>query len=153
MELAGRNLREAMLRNSLTTWASRWAWRHSWPCFPLGIGLQKLVMNRLQGTGLFEPRVCERPPDWWKSDWAWRTCGSRDGINKVTKVQLRGLPSSIAAAAKTTDVHRAQQLAQLPNVVSVFPNCGSPPICDMAGTGHVTFSSQRTVRVSRHRPV
>ena len=53
MELAGRNLREAMLRNSLTTIGIAVGVASLVAMLSLGIGLQKLVMGRLQSSGLF----------------------------------------------------------------------------------------------------
>ncbi len=53
MELAGRNLRESMLRNSLTTLGIGVGVASLVAMLSLGIGLQELVQSRLEGTGLF----------------------------------------------------------------------------------------------------
>jgi len=53
MELAGRNLREALLRNSLTTLGIAVGVASLVAFLSLGIGLQTMAMTRLQNSGLF----------------------------------------------------------------------------------------------------
>ncbi len=52
-ELAGRNLREALLRNSLTTMGIAVGVASLVAMLSLGVGLQNLANNRLASTGLF----------------------------------------------------------------------------------------------------
>ena len=53
-ELAGRNLREAMLRNSLTTLGIAVGVASLVAMLSLGVGLQELASTRLSKTGLFD---------------------------------------------------------------------------------------------------
>ncbi len=53
-ELAGRNLRESLLRNSLTTLGIAVGVASLVAMLSLGIGLQQLAMRRLERTGLFD---------------------------------------------------------------------------------------------------
>ena len=53
VELASRNLREAALRNTLTTAGIAVGVASLVAMLSLGIGLQTLTINRLEGTGLF----------------------------------------------------------------------------------------------------
>ncbi len=59
-ELAGRNLREALLRNSLTTAGIAIGVASLVAMLSLGVGLQDLVGRRLERTGLFDS-VLVRP--------------------------------------------------------------------------------------------
>ena len=53
-ELAGRNLREALLRNSLTTMGIAVGVASLVAMLSLGVGLQNLANDRLARTGLFD---------------------------------------------------------------------------------------------------
>src|SRR6202140_3795589 len=57
IELAGRNLRESVLRNSLTTLGISVGVASLVAMLSLGIGLQQLASRRLQRSGLFESIV------------------------------------------------------------------------------------------------
>ncbi len=102
-ELAGRNLREALLRNSLTTLgisvgvASLIAW------VSLGVGLQELASKRLLRTGLFDAVY----------------------VSPKTNVRGFGRPSRdntlTTEEPKPLDEDARQQISKLAGVVEVYP--------------------------------
>ena len=62
-ELALRNLRESLLRNSLTTIGISVGVASLVAMLSLGIGLQQLASRRLMKSGLFDTDVVTSPPD------------------------------------------------------------------------------------------
>jgi putative ABC transport system permease protein len=102
-ELAVRNLREAMLRNSLTTLGVAVGVASLVAMLSLGVGLQQLATSRLSKSGLF------------------------DSIFVTAKTNLRGPgagpPATRAAApkARPLDANARTELSQLPNVIEVYP--------------------------------
>ncbi len=101
-ELAGRNLREALLRNSLTTMGIAVGVASLVAMLSLGVGLQELASKRLSSSGLFDavfvgPRMNERG-------------FGRERTAPGSGDHLRPLD----AAARAT-------IAKLPNVVEVYP--------------------------------
>ena len=67
-ELAGRNLREAMLRNSLTTLGIGVGVASLVALLSLGAGLQDLVGQRFSRSGLFNTMGVFSPRDWRGAD-------------------------------------------------------------------------------------
>ena len=103
-ELAVRNLREALLRNSLTTLGIAVGVASLVAMLSLGVGLQALASQRLMRSGLFDAVFVTSP----------RAFGGPGG----------GGPSAHAALlkkAKPLDEDARQQLAKIPNVVEVYP--------------------------------
>jgi len=102
-ELAVRNLREAILRNSLTTLGVAVGVASLVAMLSLGVGLQQLASSRLTKSGLF------------------------DAIFVTPKTNLRGPgagpPATRAAApkARPLDEVARSEIAQLPDVVEVYP--------------------------------
>jgi putative ABC transport system permease protein len=102
-ELAVRNLREAMLRNSLTTLGVAVGVASLVAMLSLGVGLQQLATSRLSKSGLF------------------------DSIFVTSKTNLRGPgagpPATRAAApkARPLDENARTELSRLPNVIEVYP--------------------------------
>ena len=105
VELAGRNLRESKLRNSLTTIgitvgvASLVAW------LSLGIGLQQLFSQKLTNSGLFN------------TVWVFP---QREEFNNRRQQQEQ--EASAAEPRKVIDDSTRAELAQLPKVVEVYPD-------------------------------
>ncbi|MFZ0036773.1 MAG: FtsX-like permease family protein [Candidatus Acidiferrales bacterium] len=101
-ELGVRNLREALLRNSLTTLGVAVGIASLVAMLSLGVGLQQLATNRLSHTGLF------------------------DTVIVMPRTNLRGFgrPQATPAPAgesKPLDDAARQELEHLPNVIEVYP--------------------------------
>jgi putative ABC transport system permease protein len=102
-ELAVRNLREAILRNSLTTLGVAVGVASLVAMLSLGVGLQQLATSRLSKSGLF------------------------DSIFVTAKTNLRGPgagpPATRAPAPKARPLDEAAraEFAKLPNVIEVYP--------------------------------
>jgi putative ABC transport system permease protein len=105
-ELAFRNLREAILRNSLTTLGVAVGVASLVAMLSLGVGLQTLASQRLNKSGLF------------------------DAVFVTSKRGMRGLngdgprPAAKTATpedAKTLDEPARQRFEKLPNVTEVYP--------------------------------
>jgi putative ABC transport system permease protein len=102
-ELAVRNLREAILRNSLTTLGVAVGVASLVAMLSLGVGLQQLASSRLTKSGLF------------------------DSIFVTPKTNLRGPgagpPATRAPAAKARPLDQTarEEITGLPNVIEVYP--------------------------------
>jgi putative ABC transport system permease protein len=102
-ELAGRNLREAVLRNSLTTLGIAVGVASLVAMLSLGVGLQELASRRVTRSGLF------------------------DTIYVTPRQNFRGfgpMPRKAAAPAaesKPLDEAARQEIQKLPNVLEVYP--------------------------------
>jgi putative ABC transport system permease protein len=102
-ELAARNLREALLRNSLTTLGIAVGVASLVAMVSLGVGLQELASKRLSSSGLF------------------------DAVFVSPKMNDRGFgrpPRQTAAAPaedRPLDEDARLQMTKLPNVVEVYP--------------------------------
>src|SRR5499427_7880266 len=102
-DLAFRNLREAILRNSLTTLGVAVGVASLVAMLSLGVGLQQLATSRLSKSGLF------------------------DSIFVTPKTNLRGPgagpPATRAPAAKSRplDEDARSEITKLPNVIEVYP--------------------------------
>src|SRR5712692_9300283 len=102
-ELAGRNLREAVLRNSLTTLGIGVGVASLVAMLSLGVGLQELASRRVTRSGLF------------------------DTIYVTPRQNFRGfgMPRKAAAPAadsKALDEAARQEIQKLPNVLDFFFN-------------------------------
>lgn len=102
-ELALRNLREAILRNSLTTLGVAVGIASLVAMLSLGVGLQELANKRLSRSGLF------------------------DTVVVMPKMNMRGFGRPRGADAADSGNFRAlddsarEEMAHLPNVIEVFP--------------------------------
>jgi len=102
-ELAARNLREAILRNSLTTLGVAVGVASLVAMLSLGVGLQTLASQRLTKSGLF------------------------DAVFVTSRRDFRGMNGPLRQnpkpheTAKPLDEDARQQFAKLPNVVDVYP--------------------------------
>src|SRR5579859_3949952 len=105
-ELAVRNLREAIFRNSLTTLGVAVGVASLVAMLSLGVGLQQLANNRLTKSGLF------------------------DTVFVTPKLNLRGGGPPAAASQKPEtrllDEDARQEITKLPNVIEVFPQIRFP---------------------------
>jgi putative ABC transport system permease protein len=101
-DLALRNLREAILRNSLTTLGVAVGVASLVAMLSLGVGLQQLAAKRLSQSGLF------------------------DSVFVTPRMNLRGMgraamPPSSDKEPRLLDEDARQEISRLPNVVEVFP--------------------------------
>ena len=106
-ELAVRNLRESVLRNSLTTLGVAVGVASLVAMLSLGVGLQQLATSRLSKSGLF------------------------DSVFVTPKFNMRGGAQTQTGAAQNTeprllDEDARQEIAKLPNVIEVFPQIRFP---------------------------
>ena len=121
-ELAARNLREAVLRNSLTTLGIAVGVASLVAMLSLGVGLQELASTRLSRSGLF------------------------DAVFVTTQANLRafgGPPRPMAERTSTQPARRLdddarQQLAQIKNVVEVYPEVRFPTEVQFEGKPFMT---------------
>ncbi len=105
LELAGRNLRESKLRNSLTTLGIGVGVASLVAMLSLGVGLQALASNRLTRSGLFDQvGVVSRP------EFRGFRGGERGREGTEEKRDLRPL-----------DDAARHEIEKLPNVVEVYP--------------------------------
>jgi putative ABC transport system permease protein len=120
-ELAGRNLREAVLRNSLTTLGIGVGVASLVALLSLGAGLQDLVGQRFSRSGLFNTIGVFSPRDWRGGDREARA-------ENPPATELRPLDDSVR-----------RQIAALPNVVEVYPEIRM--LTDFGFGEHTFFSS------------
>jgi putative ABC transport system permease protein len=141
MELASRNLREALLRNTLTTLGIAVGVASLVAMLSLGIGLQKLAMTQLQGTGLFNRvYVTPRPPrnefGGGRGGRGGRLGGGRGGRDQGAGP---GLPSPEDIKPLTPETRT--KLATLPHVLEVFPELRFQVDVRNGTIGHVTAAA------------
>ena len=103
-ELAVRNLRESILRNSLTTVGISVGVASLVAMLSLGIGLQQLAGRRLEKSGLFDTVVVT----------------SRRDLRGFNREQEENGPTPAESPA-LNELAR-QKIAQLPNVVEAYPD-------------------------------
>src|SRR5215470_1262515 len=104
-ELAVRNLREALFRNSLTTLGVAVGVASLVAMLSLGVGLQNLASNRLTKSGLF------------------------DSVFVTPKLNMRGGPPSTAVQQpkpRLLDEAARLEISKLPKVIEVFPQIRFP---------------------------
>ena len=104
VELAVRNLRESVLRNSLTTLGISVGVASLVAMLSLGIGLQRLASRHLRTSGLFDTVVVS----------------SRRDLRSFNRDQETNGPSP-AESPELNETARAQ-IAKLPNVVEAYPD-------------------------------
>jgi putative ABC transport system permease protein len=103
-ELAVRNLKESLLRNSLTTVGISVGVASLVAMLALGIGLQRLASRRLKASGLFDTVVVT----------------SRRDLRSFNREQEMSGPSP--AESPALDEPARQNMQNLPNVVEAYPD-------------------------------
>jgi putative ABC transport system permease protein len=119
-ELAGRNLREALLRNSLTTLGIAVGVASLVAMLSLGVGLQQLASKRLSRSGLF--------------DAVFVTSRANRGFGRPTRPD-----PAIATPAKILDAEARQKIASVPDVVEVYPEIRFPTEVQFEGKPYPTM--------------
>jgi putative ABC transport system permease protein len=120
-ELALRNLRESLLRNSLTTIGISVGVASLVAMLSLGIGLQKLAGRRLEKSGLFDTVVVT----------------SRRDLRGFTREQADNGPSP--ADSPALDEPARRRLEQLPNVIEAYPDIRFITELRFEGNAHLTM--------------
>ncbi len=103
-ELALRNLRESMLRNSLTTIGISVGVASLVAMLSLGIGLQQLASRRLMKSGLFDTIVVT----------------SRRDLRGMGREEAQSGPT--AGESRVLDEAARKEIEKLPNVVEAYPD-------------------------------
>ena len=136
-ELAAQNLREAILRNSLTTVGIAVGVASLVAMLSLGVGLQQLIDRRLESNGLFNT-VLVRPQTSFNANGQIqrnRDSGARP-IENADRNAGRRRDSDIVT--KPLDVTTRQQLGQLPHVIDVYPEFRFTGDLRFGPAGHLT---------------
>jgi putative ABC transport system permease protein len=133
-ELALRNLRETLLRNSLTTLGIAVGVASLVAMLSLGVGLQELATKRLSNSGLFDTvivmsksglRGFGRPSEPPK-----RAADGSDQSNE---------PGRASRVSPPLDDAAREALQKLPNVVEVYPQIRFPTEVRFAGKPYATM--------------
>lgn len=120
-ELASRNLRQAVLRNTLTTLGVAVGIASLVAMLSLGVGLQELATKRLSNSGLF------------------------DSVIVFSRSNLRGFGRPAPAGTAEPQPPRAlddqalQEMQRLPNVVEVYPQIRFLTEVRLAGSSYSTM--------------
>jgi len=120
-ELAVRNLRESLLRNSLTTVGISVGVASLVAMLSLGIGLQQLASRRLQKSGLFDTVVVT----------------SRRDLRSFNREQENSGPNP--ADSPTLDETARQNIERLPDVQEAFPDIRFITELRLEGKAHLTM--------------
>ncbi|MGH9743736.1 MAG: ABC transporter permease [Candidatus Acidiferrum sp.] len=119
-ELALRNLREAILRNSLTTLGVAVGVASLVAMLSLGVGLQELAARRLSNSGLFDTVLVTQRRN-------------RQGLRRPEAIPL---PEK---EARPLDDNSRKELERLPNVVEVYPQIRFPTEVRFNGNPYSTI--------------
>jgi putative ABC transport system permease protein len=125
IELAGRNLREALLRNSLTTLGIGVGVASLVAMLSLGAGLQDLVSQRFQRSGLFNTLAVFSPRD----------------MRGMDRGERRTNREAVAAPdpSRSLDQNARAEISKLPNVLEVYPEIRL--LTDIGFEGRTLFTS------------
>ena len=121
VELATRNLRESVLRNSLTTLGIGVGVASLVAMLSLGIGLQQLANRRLERSGLFDTIMVT----------------SRRGFRGFERRAFRDGPP--AAESRPLDENGRLEIARLPNVLEATPDIRFVTELHYQGKAHLTM--------------
>jgi putative ABC transport system permease protein len=144
-ELATQNLREAILRNSLTTVGIAVGVASLVAMLSLGVGLQQLIDRRLERNGLFDT-VLVRPRTTFNATGQIqrnRDLGSgraSDGQNRNQddRGQTGARPDLSNIVSRPLDKDARRELAQLPHVLEVYPEFRFTGDLRFGEAGHLT---------------
>ncbi len=136
-ELASQNLREAMLRNSLTTVGIAVGVASLVAMLSLGVGLQELINRRLESNGLFNT-VLVRPQTSFNANGQMQRNRDSGGRPAGNGDRNAGRPRNSDIVTKPLDVTTRQQLGQLPHVIDVYPEFRFTGDLRFGPAGHLT---------------
>lgn len=130
-ELAIRNLREALLRNSLTTLGIAVGVASLVAMLSLGVGLQELASKRLSNSGLFDTVIV-------MSRSASRGFGRAPEPRDDSTTGAPGKGTKQRVSPPLDDAAR-QAMQKLPNVIEVYPQVRFPTEVRYAGAPYATM--------------
>jgi len=136
-ELASQNLREALLRNSLTTVGIAVGVASLVAMLSLGVGLQDLINRRLESNGLFNT-VLVRPQTSFNANGQLQRNRDSGARPAGTGDQNAARPRNSDIVTKPLDVTTRQQLGQLPHVIDVYPEFRFTGDLRFGPAGHLT---------------
>src|SRR5579864_6275186 len=144
-ELATQNLREAILRNSLTTLGIAVGVASLVAMLSLGVGLQQLINRRLERNGLFDT-VLVRPRTTFNATGQIqrnRDLGSGRASNGQNRNQddhgeTGARPDLSNIVSRPLDKDARRELAQLPHVLEVYPEFRFTGDLRFGEAGHLT---------------
>ena len=119
-ELALRNLREAILRNSLTTLGVAVGVASLVAMLSLGVGLQELASKRLANSGLFDTVLVT----------------SRRNLRDFNRPSRE--KSASPQKLRSLDEDARKEMERLPNVIEVYPQIRFPTEVRYAGNPYST---------------
>ncbi|MGH9745726.1 MAG: ABC transporter permease [Candidatus Acidiferrales bacterium] len=125
-ELAVRNLREALLRNSLTTLGIAVGVASLVAMLSLGIGLQELATKRLSNSGLFDTVI------------VMSRSSSRGFGRAAVPTKDAGKGTAVRVSPPLDDDAR-QAMQRLPNVIEVYPQIRFPTEVRYEGKPYATM--------------
>src|SRR5260370_22290549 len=144
-ELATQNLREALLRNSLTTLGIAVGVASLVAMLSLGVGLQQMIDRRLERNGLFDT-VLVRPRTTFNAtgqirrnrDFGSERTGDRDD-NRNQNDRRGDAPRDLSdIVTRPLDKDSRRDLAQLPHVLEVYPEFRFTGDLRFGEAGHLT---------------
>jgi putative ABC transport system permease protein len=146
-ELAAQNLREAILRNSLTTLGIAVGVASLVAMLSLGVGLQQLIDRRLESNGLFNT-VLVRPQTSFNANGQMQRNRDPGAPRTGDRDQNAGRPRDSDIVSKPLDLTTRQQLGQLPHVVDVYPEFRFTGDLRFGPAGHLTQITSLPVSAS-----
>jgi putative ABC transport system permease protein len=123
-ELAGRNLREAILRNSLTTLGIAVGVASLVAMLSLGVGLQQMISSRLSRSGLFNAIFVQQ----------------RQNIRGFGVAPRRNSPEQ-DQEGRLLDDAALEELRKIPNVTEASPDIRFPSDIRFNGASHTAMLS------------
>jgi len=136
-ELATQNLREALLRNSLTTVGIAVGVASLVAMLSLGVGLQSLINRRLEQNGLFDT-VLVRPRTSFNATGQIRRNRDLGADNRGSENQDARRDPGDDIVTHPLDKEVRHQLAQIPHVIEVYPEFRFTGDLRFGDTGHLT---------------
>ncbi len=136
-ELASQNLREALLRNSLTTVGIAVGVASLVAMLSLGIGLQSLIDRRLEQNGLFDT-VLVRPRTSFNATGQIRRNRDLGANNRNENGQNPRRDPTDDIVLHPLDKQVRQELGQIPHVVEVYPEFRFTGDLRFGEAGHLT---------------
>jgi putative ABC transport system permease protein len=136
-ELASQNLREALLRNSLTTVGIAVGVASLVAMLSLGVGLQSLINRRLEQNGLFDTVLVRPQTSFNATGQIRRNRDSGAGNRNEDDRNARRDPGD-SIVTRPLDMEVRHQLAQIPHVIEVYPEFRFTGDLRFGEAGHLT---------------